>query len=61
MGVPGILLTPHAAFYSEAAIAELQHKAANHVATALRGERPGNIINPQVLQQANFRAGTPAV
>ncbi len=60
MGQPNITLTPHAAFYSEAAIEELQHKAAEHVVQALRGEVPGNVINPQVRQQANFRAGTPA-
>lgn len=60
MGQPNIILTPHAAFYSEAAIAELQQKAAGHVAQALRGEWPGNVVNPQVRQQANFRAGTPA-
>jgi len=60
LGQPNILLTPHAAFYSEAAIEELQHKAAEHVAQALRGEIPGNVINPAVRQQANFRAGSPA-
>lgn len=61
MGQPNIILTPHAAFYSEAAIAELQQKAAAHVVQALRGETPDNFINPQVRQQANYRAGTPAV
>ena len=56
MGQPGIILTPHAAFYSEAAIEELQQKAAEHVAQALRGEWPDNVVNPQVRGQANYRA-----
>jgi len=68
-GVPTILVTderklhtaaavtPHAAFYSEAAIEELQHKAAGHVAQVLRGETPTNIVNPEAMRQANYRAG----
>ncbi|MCC7362657.1 MAG: C-terminal binding protein [Anaerolineales bacterium] len=56
LGQPGIILTPHAAFYSEAAIEELQQKAAEHVAQALRGEWPENVVNPQVREQANYRA-----
>ncbi len=59
MGQPNIILTPHAAFYSEAAIAELQEKAAAHVVQVLRGETPDNFINPQVQAQANYRAGKP--
>ncbi|MFN8440971.1 MAG: C-terminal binding protein [Caldilineaceae bacterium] len=50
-----VIITPHAAFYSDAAIAELQQKAALHVAQMLRGETPTNIVNPQVLSQANYR------
>jgi len=50
-----VILTPHAAFYSTAAIAELAEKAARHVAQSLQGQRPDNVVNPQVLQQANCR------
>ncbi len=56
-----VILTPHAAFSSTAAIAELAEKAARHVAQSLHGHVPDNVINPQVLTQANCRLGrTPA-
>jgi len=50
-----VLVTPHAAFYSGPAIAELARKAAQQVAQTLRGETPDNLVNPQVLTQANCR------
>ncbi len=52
-----VILTPHAAFYSTAAIAELAEKAARHVAQSLQRQRPDNVVNPQVLAQANCRLG----
>jgi len=57
LALDNVIVTPHAAFYSESAIEELQHKAATHVAQVLRGETPSNIINPSVMRQANFRLG----
>lgn len=59
--MPNVIVTPHAAFYSEAAIEELASKAATHVAQALRGELPGRVVNPQVVQKSNFRLAGPAV
>lgn len=55
LALDNVIATPHAAFYSQAAIAELAYKASAHVAQVLRGELPTNLINPQVLQQANCR------
>jgi D-3-phosphoglycerate dehydrogenase len=52
-----VILTPHAAFYSTAAIAELAEKAAHHVAQTLQGQVPAHVVNPQVLTQANCRLG----
>ena len=49
------IITPHASFYSEEAIAELEHKAVERVTLALRGQMPPNVVNPAVLQQANCR------
>ena len=49
------IITPHAAFYSDTAIAELEAKAANNVAEVLRGRLPVNIVNPTVLDRDNFR------
>lgn len=50
-----VLLTPHAAFNSEEALAELQEKAARHVVQALRGDVPDRLVNPAVLGQDNCR------
>jgi len=57
LGAPNTILTPHAAFYSEASIAELAAKAARHVAQSLQGQVPDNVVNRQVLGQAHCRLG----
>jgi D-3-phosphoglycerate dehydrogenase / 2-oxoglutarate reductase len=43
--VPGLLLTPHMAFYSEASIRESQHKAATQVVNVLTGQDPDYRVN----------------
>jgi D-3-phosphoglycerate dehydrogenase / 2-oxoglutarate reductase len=45
-GLPRVLLTPHAAWYSEESEPELRRRAARTVAQALRGERPAALLNP---------------
>jgi D-3-phosphoglycerate dehydrogenase len=55
--IDNVIITPHAAFYSETAIAELQRKAVERVVKALRGEVPPNVVNPAVLLQRNLRIG----
>lgn len=44
-----VLITPHAAFYSTGAVAELARRAAEQVARVLRGEEPPHLVNPEVL------------
>jgi D-3-phosphoglycerate dehydrogenase / 2-oxoglutarate reductase len=44
-GVPGLLVTPHVAFYSEDAIVESQRKASTQVLKALRGEPLDYLVN----------------
>jgi len=48
---PRAVLTPHMGFYSVEAQADLQRRAAEEVARALRGEPPGRPVNPRVLSR----------
>jgi D-3-phosphoglycerate dehydrogenase / 2-oxoglutarate reductase len=43
-----VLITPHAAWYSEDAEPELRRRAARTIVQALRGERPAALLNPEV-------------
>lgn len=47
--VPNMIVTPHLAFYSRESVIELQTKAAEEVARALKGEPPRSPVNPEVL------------
>jgi len=53
---PRAIVTPHAAFYSEESVLELQTTAARQMAEALAGRCPLNIVNPEVLKRPNLRA-----
>jgi D-3-phosphoglycerate dehydrogenase len=46
--LPRVLVTPHAAWYSEEAEPELRRRAARTIVEALRGERPAALLNPEV-------------
>ncbi len=50
LGRDNVILTPHTAFYSVEALAELQVKAARGVVDVLTGKKPVYPINPGVLQ-----------
>lgn len=58
-GLDNVILTPHAAFYSQEAIADLEARAARHVAQALTGQIPDHVVNPAVLSQPNCRLSQP--
>jgi len=45
-----LILTPHTAFFSEAAIGEIRVKSAEEVARVLRGEPPRNPVNTWVAR-----------
>jgi D-3-phosphoglycerate dehydrogenase len=45
-----VLVTPHAAFYSEESVQELRRLAAENVAAVLAGRRPPSLVNPEVLE-----------
>ncbi|MEM7129727.1 MAG: C-terminal binding protein [Chloroflexota bacterium] len=50
-----VIITPHAAFYSETAIEELAERAAIHVVQVLTGEEPNHLVNPEVFERSNRR------
>lgn len=49
MDCPTAVLTPHASWYSEESSAELKRRVTEAVAAVIRGERPRDILNPEVL------------
>jgi len=53
---PRVIATPHAAFYSDEALAELETTAASQMAAVLTGQTPQNIVNPAVLDSPKLRA-----
>ena len=44
-----VIVTPHTAFFSQASTLELERRTAQEVVRVLNGERPENLINPDVL------------
>jgi D-3-phosphoglycerate dehydrogenase len=60
VGHPRTIITPHAAFNSEESLIDLRETAAKQMAAVLCGTRPENIVNPEVLKQANLRTNFPA-
>ena len=48
---PGLLVTPHLAFYSEDSVAQLATLAARNVASVLAGGRAPDTVNPEVYEQ----------
>jgi D-3-phosphoglycerate dehydrogenase len=55
LGRENVIVTPHAAFYSETSVAEVATRAARNVALVLEGGLPDSVVNPQVLDQENCR------
>jgi len=46
---PRVIVTPHAAFVSRESLLNLRQRAATQVAARLQGQRPENVVNPEVL------------
>ena len=56
LGRDNVILTPHAAFYSEESLRDLQTTVAKDVAAILSGETPANPINIKELEQGRGSA-----
>lgn len=49
-----VVVTPHSAYYSDAAIGELPVRCGQEVARVLQGKTPLNLVNPNVLDKLNL-------
>ncbi|MCL4534947.1 MAG: C-terminal binding protein [Bacteroidetes bacterium] len=52
LGLENLTLTPHASFYSEESLVDLQTSTAEEVVRVLSGQRPLHLINPEALPKA---------
>ena len=55
LDLDNVIITPHAAFWSDESINDLQISAARGVLEVLTGKIPDAIVNPEVLQSTNQR------
>lgn len=52
LGLENVILTPHASFYSEESLIDLQTSTSEEVVRVLGGRKPVNVVNPEVLPRA---------
>jgi D-3-phosphoglycerate dehydrogenase len=57
--LPNVILTPHAAFYSEQSLLELRERAAGNIAAVLAGGIPNNPVNPSIQPRFDPSAVSP--
>jgi D-3-phosphoglycerate dehydrogenase len=52
-----VIATPHAAYFSSPAVAQVPRRCGEEVARALTGQRPINVVNPEVYAPGAARRG----
>ena len=52
--MPNVILTPHAAYYSERSVEVVRRETLNEALTVLRGNRPRTVANPAVLERVSL-------
>jgi len=50
-----VIATPHAAYFSSAAVAQIPRRCGEEVARVLTGQRPLNVVNPEVYAAGAIR------
>jgi D-3-phosphoglycerate dehydrogenase len=50
-----VIATPHAAYYSSAAVAQVPRRCGEELARVLTGQRPLNVVNPEVYAPGHSR------
>lgn len=52
--LPNLILTPHAAYYSERSVHTVRVETLREALAVLRGQRPRTVANPRVLERVNL-------
>jgi phosphoglycerate dehydrogenase-like enzyme len=52
-----VILTPHAAYFSSPAVAQVPRRCGEELARALTRERPINVVNPELYAPGAVRRG----
>jgi D-3-phosphoglycerate dehydrogenase len=55
LNLENVILTPHAAWYSEQSRLDMRHRAVGQVVSVLKGELPYSLVNREVLQRTGQR------
>ena len=50
-----VVATPHAAYFSTAAVAAIPRRCGEEIARVLTGQRPLNVVNPEVYSAGAVR------
>jgi len=53
--MPNVIATPHAAYFSSAAVAQVPRRCGEEVARVFTGQRPLNVVNPEVYAPGAVR------
>jgi D-3-phosphoglycerate dehydrogenase / 2-oxoglutarate reductase len=54
-GMDNVILTPHAAYFSSPAVAQVPRRCGEEIACVLTRERPINVVNPEVYASGAVR------
>jgi D-3-phosphoglycerate dehydrogenase / 2-oxoglutarate reductase len=54
-----VIATPHAAYFSSAAVAQVPRRCGEEVARVLTGQRPLNVVNPEIYAPGAARRARP--
>ena len=55
LAMDNVIATPHAAYYSTAAVAQVPRRCGEEIARVLTGQRPLNVVNPEVYAPGSVR------
>ena len=55
LALDNVIATPHAAYFSTAAVAAIPRRCGEEIARVLTGQRPLNVVNPEVLAPGAVR------